>query len=554
MLTEEQEQKAKDLILAGAGRVKLEREFGLNEKDAYRLSVRVKIDEQLTSRPELLDDVRFLVEEGASRFQIKKQLGLSLEAADYLIGRARGVLVDLELAMDEPTAFEAAQKRAGKEEAGQQLLGQVRRLLEEGLGEKKIASDLSLELEGAASLVEEVRATQFLKPRMYSKQDKVDIVTRIKDDGGDAFRVARAMDIAPGSAQKIAKRAEGKSSIADETLKMAVAKGTTLVTLKNRFGFGSDASALEAVTEAFPGHFLYTKLKDDGDTGVTVIPDRTNVYQVVRQHAQPKQFRYSVSQDNNYMFIQFLPEFQGDHITIYNLTDVHVGHAKFQRERFIRDVAMIAADPCAFAVLGGDIIEWAHKASVGDPWEQIMSPMEQVPAAAELLEPILHKILGYRSGNHDKGRGRITGTDLAEVLATYLDVPYFKVETVIQVDFTPERLFTVILDHGHSGGSLQSIVRDASKFVEFSAFPVHAHFSGHVHNSFKKAFIHKVPNPTTMQLEFLRMHLIVGGSYLGYTSTYAEETKYSPTSQDLTFFEMRRDGSYKSGEIEANPV
>ncbi len=190
--------------------------------------------------------------------------------------------------------------------------------------------------------------------------------------------------------------------------------------------------------------------------------------------------------------------------------------------------------------------------SVGEPWEQNMSPMKQVSYAARLLMPIAHKILAYRSGNHDKGRGKMVGADLAEALANMLQVPYFKVETIIQIQMGAQ-LYTVVLDHGHSGGSIQAILRDAEKYRGQNGFFVHAHMSGHVHNS-------QVVKRVVRDLEegkgpvFRRSYTIIGGSYLGFTGTYAEEAKFEPTPQDLTYFKCSADGTYVGGCVEANPV
>lgn len=553
-LTEEQTEQARQLVQSGATRLKLEQELGLNENDAYKLSIRLGMDNALARRPELLDDVRFLLEEGESKFQIKKALGLPVEAVDYLISKARGVIVDDELKLEEEPALAKAAARKSNEQGKADALKKVTRLLDEGYGPLRIQKELGLTREVVDSLSEEVRAAQFLKPHFYSKQDKVDTVTRVKDEGGDAFQLARVVGVSPAAAQKIIKNAEGRTSIADENLRAVASKGTTLFTLQNRFGFRTREQVMEALAENFPDCFIYEKLKDDGDTGLTLIPDRDNVWEFLKQPGEPRQFRRSVSLDNNYMVVQMLPEFTGDYMRIYNLTDVHVGHTHFRQDIFEKHVNMIADDPNAFCVFGGDMFEWMHKNSVGSLEEQNLSPMQQVPASGALLAKIKHKALAYRCGNHDKGRGRLTGTDLAEVLSSGLDVPYFKTEVIIQIDFTPARLFTVLLDHGHSGSAVQSILRDAGKFMEFSSYPVHAHFSGHVHNSTHKALIYKVPNMQTMKIEFGRTHIIVGGSYLGYTGTYAEESKYAPTPQDLGYFQMNRDGTYKQGFIEIDPI
>lgn len=552
-LTDEQIDHARQIVSSGGTKLLLEQEFDLSDREAYRLFSQLAAELELQARPELLDDVKFLIEEGESRFQIKRQLGFTTEATDFLISKARAAL-HAEDQVHEESAPDKVAMREAKAEGKQDDLTRVRRMLSEGYGRLRIRRETGMDGDTVDAIIEEIRAGSFVRPRMFNKNEKVETVERIKQAGGGAFHVARALDVAPGSAQKTIKRVEGKLSIADDSLKMAVARGTTVMTLQNRFGFRTKAQVMEAIHENFPHHFIYQKEKHDGDVGLWVIPDKDNVYDFCKKNAKDKLFRTSVSEDNNFMFVQMLPEFDGDHIKLYNLTDVHVGHKDFREELFREHVQMIADDPCAFVIWGGDMFEWAHKMSVGEPWEQIMSPMQQVSRTGSLLQPVAHKTWAYRSGNHDQGRGKLVGADLAEALANMLGVPYFNVEVLLYLDFTPARLFSILLDHGHSGGAIASILRDTNKFTEYSAFPVHAHFSGHVHNSFRKSYIFKEPNIATMKYEFGRMHTIVGGSYLGYTGTYAERAKYAPTPQDLMYFQMNRDGSYKAGEVEIDPV
>lgn len=543
--------RATELLDAGLNRAAIETELNLTENQAYKLITRIKIDKQLTDHPEILDDVRRMLEAGDSKHIIHKETRLPMEAVEYLMAKAWDRITDDELKLEEEPALKILEDRKQKAEQNKRKLQLVARLMAEGLGRIRIQRETGFSKAVVERLMSEIRSESFMTSRVMSKQDKQDRITRITEDGGSVFQVARALEVSPGNAHKLVRKVEGTSVVADDSVRHNIARGTSLFTLISKFGIKDLEQAREVLAEIFPGYLVYEKPLPEGDVGFTVIPDGSGHYDWLNSNTEEKAFKFKVSEKNNYLFVQF-NENNLPRLRIYNFTDIHVGHKHFDRERFLSYIEKVKNDPCAFVVLGGDIFEWAHKASVGDPWEQVLSPMEQVSEAARLLMPIAHKILAYRSGNHDKGRGKITGTDLAEVLAHYLKVPYFKVETVIDIVFQGQ-LFTVSLDHGHSGSAIQSILRDAEKYREYSPFFVHAHFSGHVHNS---QIIKRIAKDRVVGEGYVmrRTFTIVGGSCVKFTETYAEEAKYAPTPQDLTFFDAYPDGAYDAGCIPSDPV
>lgn len=539
--------KAKELWLNGVSRHEIEKELQLTEVQLNGLISRFKADLLLT-KAHVVESVKKAIHDGESKHHIERVTGLSGESVDYLMSKVWDLITDDEMELEADAISQISDARKEKETQNRMRLALVARLMSEGLGRIRIEKQTGYSKAVVARLMNEVKVGNFLTTRMMTKQDKVSTISRILEDDGSIFQIARAMDAPPGNVRKLVNRVQGNHYVPDNLLSHQLAKGSTLFQLINKFGLKDLEEARGVITELFPNHLVYEKQLPEGDVGFTLIQDGSGHFEWLNSNKNEKQFKYKVGEKNNYLYIQFDPSITK--IKLFNYTDVHVGHKHFARERFEGYIQMVLDDPNAFVVLGGDIIEWAHKMSVGDPNEQILSPMEQVSEAARLLMPIRHKILAYRSGNHDKGRGKLTGTDLAEVLAHYLEVPYFKVETIIQMSVGGE-LFTVSLDHGHSGGALQSILKDAEKFREYSAFFVHAHFSGHVHNS---QIIERIIKDLIIGEGFVyrRAFTIIGGSCVHYTETYAEEAKYSPTPQDLTYFECGADGSYMGGKVRSD--
>lgn len=546
IIKEEVLSEARALYEDGAKRLELERELGLSQTTAYELYSRLLLEDKINSDPTFIPQLRNLYEDGAGRHHIARACGISLTMTKFAIQHIKTLLHDEEIRLDSDEDIELRRKlRADRESERTELLKNVTRLLDDGMGSLEIASELGLDPKRSADLIEEIRAEEFTRNRMISKSDKFDLVDRLLDGGKSAFAVARALDVSPGAAQKLVRKVRGKLDLNAETFKHAIARGSTLKQLINKFGVKDAAEVSLLISEMFPKYLLSVKDIGDDDLYYTVIPDTTDQFEWMHADKEPRRFRFSVSPEENYMFIKMDEDVT--EMQIFNFTDVHVGHKRFDEKRFLADIEFIKNTPNAFFVLGGDIFEWAHKMSVGQPWEQVLAPMEQVTRAAKLLMPIAHKGFAYRSGNHDKGRGKLVGADLAEVLAGMLEIPYFKVESILQFQLGTQ-LFTVSLDHGHSGGSIQSILRDAEKYKEYSPYMVHFHLSGHVHNS---QIIERVVKDLEVGkgFSFKRTYTVIGGSYLDFTGSYAEEAKYTPTPQDLTFIDISSSGAYSAGKV-----
>ena len=107
-------------------------------------------------------------------------------------------------------------------------------------------------------------------------------------------------------------------------------------------------------------------------------------------------------------------------IEIVALADLHLGSPKCNIAKIKERINYIASSPNRYAVLLGDIINNSTKTSVGDTYEEELSPMEQMKLAVSLLTPIKDKILGICNGNHER-RTYKEGTDLGWFLATALD-------------------------------------------------------------------------------------------------------------------------------------
>ena len=100
--------------------------------------------------------------------------------------------------------------------------------------------------------------------------------------------------------------------------------------------------------------------------------------------------------------------------------DLHIGSKKCNMSLINERIKRVKENDNVYCILLGDIINNSTKTSVGDVYEEPLSPMEQMKLACSLFEPIKDKILAITAGNHERRSYRTEGTDLTWFLARQL--------------------------------------------------------------------------------------------------------------------------------------
>lgn len=128
-----------------------------------------------------------------------------------------------------------------------------------------------------------------------------------------------------------------------------------------------------------------------------------------------------------------LKEFES--VEIISIADCHIGNPLCQ-EGLIKDaidyILQEPDDPTMgrICVLNGDLTESVTRNSIGNVFEQTMTPSVQVATMINYLRPLTEtskkypkgKILSYCAGNHDSGRFKETGISAAESIAVGLGI------------------------------------------------------------------------------------------------------------------------------------
>lgn len=99
-------------------------------------------------------------------------------------------------------------------------------------------------------------------------------------------------------------------------------------------------------------------------------------------------------------------------ITIEIFSDLHIGSTKCDYDEIIRRVKLVEEDPNKYCVILGDVVNNTTKTSIGDVYEEPVSPMNQIKKAVDIFRPIKDKILGVTTGNHERRTYKQDGIDL----------------------------------------------------------------------------------------------------------------------------------------------
>ena len=148
-------------------------------------------------------------------------------------------------------------------------------------------------------------------------------------------------------------------------------------------------------------------------------------------------------------------------ITIYPISDVHLGSLEHNRDEWIGFVRAIEKDDSAYIALGGDLINNSTRSSVGNIFDETMRPREQKRLMVEMLNPIKDKIIACVSGNHERRSVKDADDDPTYDIMAKLDlediyrpnVAFLKIQLGDKPNIhKPINAYTLCVTHGAGGG------------------------------------------------------------------------------------------------------
>ena len=267
---------------------------------------------------------------------------------------------------------------------------------------------------------------------------------------------------------------------------------------------------------------------------------RKNVF---KQKIAEKDWDFHTAKEQPYIAIQ-LPNKDCEKIKIFPIGDIHLGAPAVDMKTLRQDIEWIKQSDNVYVILMGDLIEMAHRNSVGSGvYEQKLNPDNQVKAIISLLSPIAHKILFSVGSNHENRVMKMIGIDIARMIADKLQTPYFKAQCFADILWKGQR-WTIHAQHGSSGsqtkgGRLNSASRPIA-FTNFTNFYIHAH----LHDKLDNEVVRIVRDPVNMRLVEMKQYVVITSSYMRYFGTYAEEMGYALPSKGRTVLLLFQNGNY----------
>ncbi len=114
-----------------------------------------------------------------------------------------------------------------------------------------------------------------------------------------------------------------------------------------------------------------------------------------------------------------LPE-ELEKMKIEIFSDLHLGSKKCNYKLIQERVKAVQENEDTYAIILGDVMNNSTTSSVGDTYEEELTPMQQINLAIRTFEPIKDKILGICSGNHERRSYKTEGIDLLYFMASEL--------------------------------------------------------------------------------------------------------------------------------------
>ena len=227
-------------------------------------------------------------------------------------------------------------------------------------------------------------------------------------------------------------------------------------------------------------------------------------------------------------------------IELMVLADHHYSSKNSCHDLIKRDIDYIRDHDNVYCVLAGDLLECALKTSLGDVYSSL-SPMEELAATTDLLQPIAHKVVGIVTGNHEARHYKTNGVDMTRLLARQLGIEdkYSEDTAVIFLRFgcaeTSRQhhrpiLYTIYLAHGNGGGRKEGAkiqrLADYADIIDCDVYIVgHTHLPAALKLDFART------SPANSSISYATHLFVNAASKLSY-SGYGAVGGFKPSNKD----------------------
>ena len=242
-----------------------------------------------------------------------------------------------------------------------------------------------------------------------------------------------------------------------------------------------------------------------------------------------------------------------DKLTIIPISDVHIGDKTANLKAFKEVIERIKNEPNTYAIVNGDICNFAFKNSKSDCYSEALSPMTELLEAIKYLEQIKEKLLVLSSGNHEDRLSKETNIDAMYLIAKQLGLEelYAPSWWYLYLSFGNNKakgdnrklLYTITgyhggISNGSTTGSKANKVKRMSQVVLADCYVM-----SHVHEPLTTKGIIFIPDYQHKTIVKKEMYYCISNSFVEYENSYAEKLGLIPGHNGINEIEL--DGTKK---------
>ena len=238
---------------------------------------------------------------------------------------------------------------------------------------------------------------------------------------------------------------------------------------------------------------------------------------------------------------------------LIGLSDLHIGDPRFSEKKFIGYRDWILSRENALCIVNGDVVDNATKSSIGDTYEAVLNPRQQIEKAVKLFKPLADagRICAWNDGNHESRTYKESGLSIGEHICGLLGIPeaYSNEGALVKIRVGSRRghqkngkplVYMIYATHGRSGSRKVGGKANAAEDMQGIIAGVDVYLVSHTHQRFVFTKDILVPDPRRNKVEVKRQLFVSSGSFLEWGG-YAEMKGYHP--QTMGAPRIRLDGT-----------
>ena len=218
-----------------------------------------------------------------------------------------------------------------------------------------------------------------------------------------------------------------------------------------------------------------------------------------------------------------------EEVNVLYLGDCHTGHPNYREDVVDNALEEISSRENGRIVIMGDLTEMALTTSVGNTYEQELTPEQQMDYWVNKLEPYKDMIIAGVGSNHNERAVREVGMNPCRLIFKMLGIAerFHRYSVLIKWAFNKGCLNNFI-QHGATGartdGGILNKMKEMNNIVEADIYCM-----GHTHRLITSDdVVKRIPDSRNMKVDDKRYYFINTGSSLDWDEGYAEMKGYPP--------------------------